>query len=1331
MFVHLHTHSDNSILNGVIKVDKIIKKAKEYGMPAVALTDNGSMYPTYSFWSKCNAEGIKPIFGLHANLAPRTRFDKESNIDQKTSELVLLAKNLTGYLNLVKIVSYSHIEGFYYRPRIDKELLEKYHEGIILLSGGSYGEIQKNLYLGNDKEAEEIAGKYKEIFGEDFYLEIQKIGLHSEEIVNPKLIELSKKLGVKLVATNDVYYEKNEDAEVREVLWCIDGGRLMSDPSRRRPDSDQNYFKTPEEMEKLFEDLPEAVENTVKIAESVEAFNIGFGKVQPIYPLIPDGETEESYLRKLVFENAPERFGYFDKSLEDRLNYELEVIHDKGYDGYFLVVWSIVNWAKENDVLVSTRGSAAGCAVSYAISITTVDPIKWGLVFERFLNPERKSLPDIDLDISDHGRGKLVDWVKEVYGHENVSNVGALGKLTTKAAIRDVGRVLAIELNIIDKLSKLVPVTFGRVLSINAMLADELAGKDLKIVDRNREAVDEFRNLLKEDSADLKKIYFCEACQEVYFKESLEECKKCHGSVKVIAEVSPRFYKLVQYVRKIEGGIRNISTHACGHLITPKPVTDYCPVQVESGSGQRIITQFEGKYLEEVGLMKFDFLGLSNLSIIDYTIKFVREKYDKDFDIYKIAEDDPKAFELLRRGDTTAVFQLEGAGMRKYLKELSPESLEEICAMCALYRPGPMEFIPKYIARKHGLEPVEYLIPELEPILKITYGFAVYQEQILRIASDLCGYTLGAADNIRKAVGKKIAELMASEEIKFKEGFLEKNPQYGKDIAEKLWQYVLPFADYGFNKAHSAAYALVAYQTAYLKANYPTEFFAALMLSDIDNLDKLTRDILDAEAHDIKLLAPSVNKSDAYFRIEEEGLIRYGIGGLKGVGLKAIQSLVDERNKNGEFKNLDDLCARIDHKIVGKGAIELLIKIGAMDEFGKRAQLLQIFEEVYIRSQKAKQATSAGMMDMFGGGSTEEAHVNLTKLPNIPEVDDMQKIEWEKQILGVAVTPSLIAKLTPYFITKGYKVIHEVQESAEKAVIKIFGQITRINEITTKNGDQMCFLQVADISGPLSITIFPRTFEKCEELHVGDYLHVKGKTQKRNDEMQLLADEVRCVKDFELKTILEKETKKKAKETKKPPVGAGLDPALPTEKKPEVLNSSIANKPEVKIVIPVSRNENTGISSSSSSNSIEEKSDSKNQILKQVQDDKVEDKAQNSLTRMPDEALAKLGEPLNKLIDNINTINEPQTPYTPTSEQINKQTSQQISTIEIFVKKDTPVEELKNLSSLLKSKSKEVGAEVFVHIPNHTVVRKIKLEGKYDPDIKNLEEKAIERLEVK
>lgn len=1290
MFVHLHVHSDNSMLNGVIKVEKIVKRSKEYGMPGVALTDNGSMYPMVSFYKKCKEEGIKPIYGCQVAVAPRTRFDKEPKKDEKTTELVLLAKTLKGYQNLMKIVTQGHLEGFYYKARVDKDLIKENHEDLICLSGGENGEIFRNFLLGNNDQAKEIALEFKEIFGDDFYLEIQRTGVHAQDIVNPKIIELSQETGIPLVATNNVYYDKQEDAEAREVLWAIDSGRLMSDPARRKPESDQEYFRTPQEMEELFKDLPEAIENTMKIFDKVETYSINFIKIQPVYPNIPEGETEESYLRKLVFQYAADRFGYYDDSVEARLNDELKVIHDKGYDGYFLVVWDVANWARSHDISVNARGSAAGSAVAYVLGITTVDPIRWRLFFERFLNPERPSFPDIDLDIADNKRDELVEHVKKTYGYDCVSNVGALGKLTTKAAIRDVGRVLAVDLKLIDKVSKLVPVKFGRVTSIGACLSDDLAAKEIKVIEENREAVTELRRLWKTDdgeneSADLVDVKQCGDCFAVYFDfdHNITECKKCHKELKVIAQVTKTWGKLIKYVQKIEGCIRQVSTHACGHLITPTPIVNYCPMQVETGSGKRIITMYEGKYLEEVGLMKFDFLGLANLSIIDQAVKLVRKYKEPEFDIGKIPEDDPKSFDLLRRGDTTAVFQLESSGMRKYLKELQPQNLEEISAMCALYRPGPIQFIPAFINRKFGREEVKYLIPEIEDIMQISYGLPVYQEQILQIANRIAGYSLGQADVLRRAMGKKDPAVMAAESEKFIQGVMAKTG-YDRKIAEKLWEYAIPFADYGFNKSHTAAYGLIAYQTAYLKANFPTEFMAALMLCDIDTQDKLVRDILDAEARGIKLLTPDINKSDAYFTIEEEGVIRFGIGGMKGVGLKAIQSIVDERNKNGEFTSLDDLCGRIDHKAVSKGTIEALIKIGAMDAWGKRSALLQIFTDIYERSQKLNSTAASGFVDMFA--SDDKKVVSVTKLPDVEEVDDIQKIQWEKEILGVALTPSLLMKITPYSQSKKYPLINTVAEHEENVNIKLFGQLTAKREITTKKGDKMCFGELSDVSGKVSLTFFPRTYaDICEQLAEGDYLALSGKTQKRNDEMQILVNKVKIMKEEEVKEIWLKWSHRNRKKLLALESGEEEEPRPKRKRKskepetpePPVLAGSPGYEPSIK--------EETTINEPTTEYHAEETTQS----------------------------------PVAEEKNSANTTNE--VPQSTNQIIMNK-------IIEIYIKKDALIDELKKLNEYFKENISTDGYEVYLHLPNHETIRKIKLAGTYNDNVANLNNGIIEKI---
>lgn len=1081
-FVHLRVHSDNSILNGVSKVQKLIAKATELEMDALALTDICAMYGSYSFWKGCNEVGIKPILGSQFHLAPRKMSDKEFKIDNKTSDIVLLAKNLVGYKNLIKLVSISHLEGFYYKPRIDKEQLSKYREGLICITGNAFSIIGRALQLGEAEKVHENIKFFKDIYQDDFYFDLQKTGVESQEFINKKLIELSTKYKIECVATNDVYYASKDLAKVRDVLWAIDDGRKLSDPSRRKTESEENYLKSYEEMSELFSDYQQAISNTVLLAEKIENYDIGYGRIQPEFPGLPEGETEESYLKKLVYESAEKRFGYFDEKLDERLKLELGIIHEKGYDGYFLVMYDIVNYARDNDILVSTRGSAAGSAVSYALSITTVDPIKWGLFFERFLNPERKSFPDIDLDISDKGRDQLLEWVHHRYGEESVCHVGALGKLTTKAAIRDVGRVLDIDLKKIDRLSKLVPVKFGKVLNIDACLSDENAGKSLNIVEENRRDITEFREIIASDKV---------------------------------------FKKLVKYVKAIEGCIRHISTHACGLLITsPAKVNDYCPLQRESKHRKRIITQLEGKYLEDVGFMKFDLLGLANLSIIADTLKFIKKNRNENIDIYRIPEDDKKTFSLLQEGDTTAVFQLEGAGMRKYLKQLKPNSLEEISAMCALYRPGPIQFIPSYIQRKFGKEKVDYAVPELEEIMKITYGLPVYQEQILQIASRVAGYSLGEADVLRRAIGKKIPEVMEAEAKKFKEG-VKNHTKYGDKEADLLWSYALPFADYGFNKAHSAAYALVAYQTAYLKANYTTEFYAALMLSDINNLEKLTRDILDAEKHGIKLIKPDINRSNVSFDIEKEGVILFGLGGMKGVGISSVSWIVEERQKNGKFKSFTNFIERLDSSKVSKGVIESLIKVGALDSFGhNRSTLLSIFEDQYVRSLKLKLKKKEGLVDIFGFSAdsvTNEISVE-EKISEIDEVSSELKIEWEKEILGVPITKSDLSRIKKYMKFKGYDHVSEAKDYEDGDYRKLYGKVSNYRTIVTKKGDEMAFFNLEDLHFSIPMTIFPKTLDSLKEKVTDkDNILVSGYYQKDNNREGLI---VKSVKKIELSQAL-------------------------------------------------------------------------------------------------------------------------------------------------------------------------------------------------------------------
>lgn len=1270
MYIHLRVHSHYSILDSNLNVEIIPSKAKSYNMPAIALTDNSNLYGLPKFFDKSKENEIKPIIGVHTNIAPRSRFDKVAKIDEKTSTITLLAKNFIGYKNLIKIISYSHIEGFYYKPRVDKELLEKYKEGIICLIGGPKSQLTNAIYTGNEKEIEQIIDWYTKTFGDDFYVEIQRLGYQYESYVNDELIKLAKEKRIKLVATNPVYYLTKEDAEIREVMWAIDDGKKMSDPSRRKQETHEAYFKSPEEMEKLFEDLPEAIKATLEIAEKVEQYNISHGKVQPVYPFIPEGETEESFLRKLVFANAEKRFGYYNKELEDRLNYELQVIHEKGYDGYFLVVWSIVNWARENGIFVSTRGSAAGSAVAYAIGITTVDPIKYELIFERFLNPERKSFPDIDLDIADHGREKVIEFVKKTYGEENVCNVGAIGKLTTRNAIRDAARVLDIDLKTADSLSKLVPVTFGKVMPIYPLISDLLASnKEKGILDKNREKIQRFREILKGDGSNLVQIKACLKEKRLFYDTKETHCK-CGEELTHLIDVTAKHAKLIQYVKGLENSPRNISTHACGYLITPNPIIEYCPVQKERQSGNRIITQIEGAYLEGLGMMKFDFLGLINLSTIDKAIELIKKYRNISIDVFSIPEDDQKAYEILQKGDTTGIFQLESAGMRKYLKELKPTKIEEIVAMCALYRPGPLEYIPKYINRKHGREPVEYIIPELEPILKISYGFAIYQEQLLRIAHELCGYTLGGADNIRKAVGKKLNDLIAQEEVKFKEGFVKNFPQYGKEIADQLWQYVLPFADYGFNKSHSAAYGYIAYITAYLKANYTIEYYVAMMFGYLDKLEKIAKLAVDASAHGIKILPPSINKSDVYFTIEDQNNIRFGLGSIKGVGDNAVKNIVEEREKNGEYLSLDDFCYRVDHRAVTKKCLEILIKIGAFDEFGDRNGLLEIYEKIYSKFHSSLDNVDNGMPNLFGLETIKNTNwTNVTPVPN-KDTTDEEKISWELEFLKLQFTKDIGMKVSEYLYANGYNTIGEIVDYESNEIIEsddenetnntsynknepvnIFGKITKLKIINTKKQEKMGFITVSDQTGSIEVTLFPKVFTSLEkEPEIGNYINIKGTLVTRvidkKYETELVPEKVKIFTAEQLKKLYDLKISK--------------NKSNPDQKK-------TVEKQQKTIKLE----EKTNTFTLSSKNRIQNDQNNENKTNTKSEKDQNEEKN-------------------NKLNNDV---------------------------IKIIISRGTTKEDLEKFSSYLKSLASDEGVDIYIQIPNHTKDHVIKLKKKYPPDL--------------
>jgi len=1057
-FTHLHLHSEYSLLDGLSKLSDLVPHVKELGMDSVALTDHGVMYGAFEFWNKCTEYDIKPIIGVEAYIAPRTRFDKVPKVDNYPYHIVLLAKNFDGYKNLIKLVSASHLEGFYYKPRIDKELISKYGKNIIATSACIGGVVNNQLLYKQEKEAQNWANFLAEHFDE-FYIEIQRNGIKEAEQLIDKQIKLARDMKLPLVATCDAHYLKKEHGFMQEVLWAISDGKKLDDDTRRKASSYEFYVKSPEEMEELFKDIPEAIENTIKISEKIEKYTITFDRIQPEYQKKTSVKTAQKILRELAYEGAKKRYGKIDKKLEERIDYELKIIHDKGYDDYFLVVYDYINWARKQGIIVGPgRGSSAGSVVAYSLEITNLDPFKFELYFERFLNPERPSPPDIDTDFQDDRRDELFEYMSQTYGAENTSFIGTFGRMKTRAAIRDIARVMDIDLEIADKLSKMVDVKFGRVTLIEDMIKTN----------------DEF-------------------------KETIES--------------SPELKELVKYVRLVEGIARHVSTHACGYLVTPHPITDYVPIQKESRGGNRIITQIEGYSLEPLGLMKFDFLGLKNLTIIKNTINLIEKAKKIKINIDDIPLNDKETYKLFQKAETTAVFQFESEGIKKYLKELKPSEFEDLIFLCAAYRPGPMKYIPDYIERKFSRQEVDYPHPDLIPILSNTYGFAIYQEQVLRIAVAMAGYTLGEADILRRAMGKKKPEIMKAEKEKFVAGCLKKG--YSNKLADKLFSYIEPFADYGFVRAHAACYALIAYQTAYLKAHYPEEFIAGLMQTDLDTSDKLTRDILESERMKINVLPPNINKSFCEFKIESESSIRFGLAGIKNVGEKIVEKIIEERIKNGEFKNLDELITRVGTENLNKKTLECLIKVGTMDQFGKRSALLEIMSIVFDRVSKIEQSYKGGQSGLFDQ-EDKGTSINTTPLPQVEEEDEMTRLEWEKELLGTYITTHPLKKYTDYF---GEEIITvpQAREKSDNSSIKVGGIISRYKEILTrKNNKKMAFINIEYYHEELEGVVFNSIYEKTKDkLQVFKPFVFEGKISSKDGKKSLIVDDISSFSKFQ------------------------------------------------------------------------------------------------------------------------------------------------------------------------------------------------------------------------
>ncbi len=1073
-FVHLHVHSEYSLLDGMSRIKDLPKRAKELGMDAIALTDHGVMYGAVEFYKECKKNDVKPIIGCEVYVARRTRFDKEASIDAGYNHLILLVKNKKGYQNLIKLVSLSFVEGFYYKPRIDKEILEKYSEGLVCLSACLAGELPQAIIQNDMEKAEKIALWYKNLFKDDYYIEIQNNGLREQVMVNQKLIELARKLNIPLVGTNDAHYLKKEDAYNHEVLLCIQTGKKMSDEDRMRFETDEFYIKSKEEMSEYFENIPEAVSNTVKIAEKCNYdFEFGVTKL-PNYDVPEEFDTHLDYFVKLCNDGFKNRYGENpSKELRDRLEYEISIINKMGYVDYFLIVWDFINYAKSVGIPVGPgRGSGAGSMAAYCIGITDIDPIKYNLIFERFLNPERISMPDFDVDFCYERRQEVIDYVGRKYGIDHVSQIITFGTMAARMVIRDVGRVLDFPYSETDKLAKMIPMEVHITIQ--------------KALEQNRE-----------------------------FKEWYDS--------------DPNVKQLIDIAIALEGLPRQASTHACGVVITKDPVDTYVPLYLNDGN---VSTQYTMTLLEELGLLKMDFLGLRTLTVISDCIKLVKQtrgidvEFDKDMN-------DQNVYKQWAEGNTCGIFQFESAGMTNFMKELKPDCLEDIIAGVSLYRPGPMDQIPRYIKGKRHPGHNEYTHPALEPILNVTYGCMVYQEQVMQIVRDLAGYSLGRADLVRRAMGKKKLDVMAKEREYFIHGQVDENGNIvvpgcirnGIDeaSANKIFDEMAEFAKYAFNKSHAAAYSVVSYRTAYLKYYYPAEFMAATLNSFLGNLDKVPVYIDECRRLNIDILKPNINKSFTKFTVQD-GKIRFGMGSIKNVGVAAVNNIVSERDKNGDFKSFTDFCERIKDENVNKKCIESLIKAGCFDDMGQtRNTLLASFEGILdtINNQNRNSlANQVTMFDIVSNDDTDEIKYNYIVLD---ELDKKELLSQEKEMLGIYISGHPLDSIRESIIKNtninslDLKKIGDNEEESnfkDGQNVKYAGTITSVKKKYTKKNTIMAFVTVEDLYGSAEIIIFDSVYNRVSNILIEDnIILVEGRLSIKEDDVAKIV--VRDIREFD------------------------------------------------------------------------------------------------------------------------------------------------------------------------------------------------------------------------
>jgi DNA polymerase-3 subunit alpha len=1113
-FTHLHVHTHYSLLDGLGKIDDIINRVKELGMDSIAITDHGTMYGVPEFYDKATRAGLKPILGMESYFAPNGRKNKQAGVDEIRYHLTLLARNNTGYKNLMKLATIGHLEGFYYKPRIDMEVLKKYSEGLIGMSGCVQGEIAQLVIGGKYDTAKKKALEYQDIFGKgNYYLELQHLpNLEKQKLANDGLMKISQETGVPVVATADLHYIYPEDKTVQDILVCIQTGRKIDDTDRMSMTEHDLYLKSPEEMWESFSHIPEALENTQKIAEKCNV-TIEFGQTKLPKFAVPKGHTASSYLRKLCDEGIKERYTNqgieYTSKHEERLKYELDIIKKMGFDAYFLIVADFINWAKNKGIAVGPgRGSAAGSFVSYLTKITDIDPIKYDLLFERFLNPDRISMPDVDVDFSDHRRDEVLAYVRKKYGDDHVAQIITFGTMAAKAAIRDAGRVLGVEYTYCDKLSKMVP-DFTK-------LADAL--------ETSKELAQEYKN-----NADAKKI--------------------------------------IDSALRLEGVARHASVHACGVVITAKPVVEYSPMQFMAGKGKNenaIVTQYaassKASYVEKIGLLKMDFLGLKNLTIIENAIEIIRATTGDIIEVDKIPLDDEITYRLFQRGDTTGIFQLESAGMKRYLKQLKPTTFEDIIAMVALYRPGPMEWIPDFIAGKHGTKQITYLHPKLKPILEKTYGVAVYQEQVMQMAQAIAGFSGGEADVLRKAMGKKIPEMIAEQKTKFIAG-AEKNG-VDKKLAEKIFAFIEPFAGYGFNRSHAACYALIGYQTAYLKARYPVQFMAALLNSDRGDIDRIAIEVEETRSMGIQVLPPDINESFKDFAVvknpskqnkvlrtkngkllskkeiaeeeerlqeiekEKEGVteelktIRFGLEAIKGVGSHIVDKIIEERKLNGHFKDIIDLVERVQDKDLNKKSLEALAKSGALDSItdGNRNKILDNIQLLLDYAKTQQKNTANGQSSLFATGDDNKS-IEAPKLvlQEATPASKKERLSWEKELLGLYVSDHPLRNFQDFF-TKNAVPIKDLGRQHLDQQITVGGIITKIHKIYTRRNQLMYFATIEDSLGKMEVLVFPKVLERDFDLWKEENIVLlKGKYSEKDGEAKLLCESGSIVDEKQMK----------------------------------------------------------------------------------------------------------------------------------------------------------------------------------------------------------------------